>query len=163
MPLYTGASALIRANLEALQEGKKVPAVAVGYLTDAQLNMINRERRLSGYPPIIAEVLFIGRHIYKRRILEDGYAVDDVLDQIASAMDAASVVVVPSKMAAMENAIPRADRYGNTVRDRVVFECSVRHPRAELFGVMPKGDLNKPNKKAGHENVAGLILSDSPG
>ena len=132
------ARALIRANLEALQREKKAPLVAVGYLTDVQLNAINGQRRLSGYPPIVAEVLFIGRHIHKSRIVEDGYAVDDVLDQIEGGMDAASVVLMPSKMAAMENVIPREDRYGNMVRDRVVFECSTRHPKAELFGVMPK-------------------------
>jgi hypothetical protein len=66
-------------------------------------------------------------------------------------MDASAIVVSPSKMAAMENPTPRADRYGNYVTDRVVFECSLRHPKPELFGVIPKGDAKKPeNKKTGH-------------
>jgi hypothetical protein len=32
-----------------------------------------------------------------------------------------------------------------------VLECSARYPRPELFSVVPKGDANKPNKKAAHD------------
>jgi len=150
MPLTDGARNLIRANLEVLQEGKRVPIVEVGRLTNAQLKAINTERCTHGYPPIGPEILFVGRHIYQSRILRDGYTIEDVINQIESGMDAASIVVSPSSMAALENPNPRPDGYGNHVRDRIVFECSTRHPRAELFGVIPKGDFIKPMKKAAH-------------
>jgi hypothetical protein len=76
----------------------------------------------------------------------DGYTVDDVIDQIAGGVDAAALVLNTSRMTGMENPSPRADRYGNLVRDRVIFECSVRHPRPELFSVIPKGDWIKPKR-----------------
>lgn len=165
MPLYDGACAKIRANLDALRAGKKVSLVAIGKLTDVQLAAINEYRRGKGYPPIEAEVLFLGRHIYKSRMLGDGYSAEDVVDQIVSGMDAAAAIVKPSAMAAMENPNLREDRYNNLVRDRVVFECSARHPKPELFGVVPKGDYNKPAKmkKPSIEDERLLILAARPG
>ncbi|HWR54679.1 MAG TPA: hypothetical protein VN428_26460 [Bryobacteraceae bacterium] len=147
MPLFDDARTLIRANLEALQRGNRVSLVVVGKLTDAQLEAINRERDAGGYPRIDAEVVFLGQHIFKSRALRDGYALEDIIDQIASAMDAASVARPTRWMTVVENPTPRADRYGNCVRDRIVLECSARYPRPELFSVIPKGDTNKPNKR----------------
>jgi len=150
MPLYDEAFALIRANLEELKTGNKVSkfrrAVAVGTLTKVQLEALNQQRQLPLYPPMIEEVVFIGSHIYNSRIEEDGYTIDDVLDQIASAMDSISVVHAGPGMTAMQNLSPRADRYGNFVRDKLILECSGRYPRPELFSVMPKGDRIKPKK-----------------
>jgi hypothetical protein len=92
--------------------------------------------------------LFLGRHICEGRILRDGYTIDDVVDQIASGMDAAATLLhKPPSMTMLENPNLRADRYGNLVRDRIVLECSARHPKAELFTVVPKGDLKKPTTK----------------
>lgn len=96
--------------------------------------------------PIVGEVLFVGGHIHKRRIVDDGYSIEDVLDQISSAMESSSIVISSEYMTAMENPNPRADRYGNVVRDRAIFECSTRYPRPELFSITPKGDRNKPVK-----------------
>ena len=49
-------------------------------------------------------------------------------------------------MTVMQNRCPRQDRYGNcTIRDLAVFECTARHPRPELYSVIPKGDLQKLN------------------
>jgi len=73
MPLSDGASALIRANLEELQKGNRVRLVEVGVLTDIQLGAINRERHHRGYPALVAEVVFIGRHVYESRIVRDCY------------------------------------------------------------------------------------------
>ena len=146
MPLSEGAPALIRANLEQVQSGKRARLVVIGALTDSQLTAINDDRRAHGYPPIIAEVVFIGRHVHQSRIERDGYSVDDVIDQIGSAMEAAAVVLQTPAMTAMENPASRADRYGNAVRDRAIFECSARHPRPELFSVVPKGDRIKPKR-----------------
>ena len=146
MPLSEEAPALIRANLEQLQIGNRVRLVAIGTLTATQLGAINAERRACGYPPMVAEVVFIGRHVYESRIVRDGYSIEDVIDQIASGMDAAAVVFPTASMTAMENSAPRIDRCGNTIRDRVIFECSTRHPRPELFSVVPKGDSIKPKR-----------------
>jgi hypothetical protein len=92
--------------------------------------------------------VFIGKHTYDSRIQRDGYTIEDVVDQIASALDLTASVLPIAGMTAMENPVRRADRYGKMVRDRVVFECTTRYPRPELYSVMPKGDINKPNKKA---------------
>jgi hypothetical protein len=139
MPLSDDAPALIRANLEQLQTGNRVRLVVIGTITDAQLEAINDERRTHGHPPIVAEVVFLGRHVHQSRIERDGYSIDDVIDQIASAMEAAAVVLQTATMTAMEAGASPADRYGNLVRDRVIFECSARHPKPELFSVVPRG------------------------
>lgn len=98
-------------------------------------------------PPITAEVLFFGWHVYKSRIIRDGYRIAVVIDQIESAMKSGSVVLDSKHMTAIENPTPRADAYGNMVKDRAVFECTTHHPRPELFSVMPKGDTIKPREK----------------
>ncbi|HUP05371.1 MAG TPA: hypothetical protein VMU19_15340 [Bryobacteraceae bacterium] len=147
MPLYAGARELIRANLETIKQGKKAGLVAIGSLTDAQLESVNEVRNASGYPPLKAEVVFFGQHVYASRVLRDGYTIDDVIDQIASGMDDGAVFIRTPHMTALENSTPRADRYGNTVRDRIVLECSARYPRPELFSVVPKGDSNRPKKR----------------
>jgi hypothetical protein len=145
MPLFENALGAIRANLEALDRKEKVKLVSIGTLTDSQLAAINRYRNNHGLPPISGEIVFIGSHIYKRRILEDGYSIEDVLDQILSAFDPNSTVI-NGKMSAIKNPTERADRYGNQVRDEAVFECSTKHPRAELFSVVARGDKIKPAK-----------------
>ena len=151
MPLYAGAPALIRANLEAIQRGEKATLVAVGSLTDAQLESINEARDECGYPPMKAEIVLLGQHIYDSRVLRDSYTIEDVIDQIASGVDDNAIFIKTPHMTALENPIQRADRYGNSVRDRIVLECSARYPRPELYSVIPKGDFNKP-KKAAHSS-----------
>jgi hypothetical protein len=144
MPLSANARNLIRANLEEIQNGGKVRPIVIGSLTVAQLTAINTSREADGQPPMVAEVVFFGAHVYRSRVLGDGYTIEDIIDQITSAMDNGSVVISTSHLTAMENPNRRADRYGNQVRDRAVFECAARHPRPELYSVMPKGDVNKP-------------------
>jgi len=152
MPPYPNAPALIRANLEALQSGQRVKGVAIGTLTAAQLNAINAERTAeeNRLPPILEEVIFFGSHAYQSRVLQDGYTIEDVVDQVLSAMDAQSVVVASPRMTTIQNPIPRADRYGNQIQDKAVLECTRRHSKAELFTVVPKGDNNKPKKQKSH-------------
>ena len=147
MPLYSNAADLIRTNLEALQRGERVRPVVIGTLTVEQLAVLNAYRtEVLGLPPNESEVVFIGSHIFKRRIVDDGYTVEDAVDQVMSAMDAQSVVVTDRNLTTIQNLNPRADRYGNQIRDKATFECSRRHPKPELYGVSPKGDLNKPTK-----------------
>jgi hypothetical protein len=149
MPLYENAKDLIRANLEQFNPTTKVrvKAVAIGVLTDAQLAAIHAFQDTEGLRRVVAEVVFHGWHAYKSRVLQDGYQIEDVIDQIESAMACDSVVVITEYMTAIENPTPRADRYGNMVNDRVVLECSARYPRPELYSVIPKGDAIKPPNK----------------
>ncbi len=148
MPLLANAAQLIRANLEQFKPDVKihVKAVAIGTLTDAQLATINARRNEEGLKPIVPEVLFVGWHVYRSRVLRDGYSIADVIDQIESAMTGEAVVEYQTWI---ENPVLRADRYGNLVKDRAILECSVRHPRPELFSVIPKGDRIKPQKEKG--------------
>lgn len=149
MPLYPGALELIRANLEAIELGKKVEIVTIGTLTDTQLADINANRATLPYraPPIIAEIKFMGRHLHKSRIAQDGYAIEDVLEQISSALSESSAFIHTRKATVIQNHMSRIDRYGNVVQDQAVLECTARHPWPELFSVIPKGD--KPPKAKG--------------
>lgn len=151
MPLYPQSVAQIRSNLEMIQNGGKAKPVEIGRLTEAQLEAINRHRLAhnASLPPVVAEVVFIGSHVFQSRITRDGYSIDDVIDQISSAMDAASELVGNLPMQTIENPVPRTDRYGNQIQDRAVFECMSRHPRPELFSVVPKGDKIRPQKQKG--------------
>ncbi|MGC9994615.1 MAG: hypothetical protein ABSE79_04785 [Terriglobia bacterium] len=150
MPLYENARDVIRTNLGRIRNKNKVHIVPIGTLTPVQLATINAYRLKQGLRPIEEEVVFVGGHIYKSRIIGDGYTIEDVIDQISSAMDCAAIVLVGARMTTTENPNPRLDRYGNLVRDRAVFECSARHPLPELFSVVPKGDNIKPTKQKGH-------------
>jgi len=151
MPLFGNAAAFIRANLVAIQNGQKAKAVVIGTLTERQLQAINQHRmaRNATLPPVVDEVIFIGSHIYKSRIERDQYTIDDVIEQILSAMSEESALVGSLPMQAIENPRVRTDRMGNAINDRAIFECMSRHPRPELFSVIPKGDRIKPEKQKG--------------
>jgi len=147
MPLHKGAAKLIRANLELCAKGKKPRPTKIGNLSKAQLAAINADRSQRGFPPIDAEVIFIGTHIHRSRCEGNGYTIEEVIEQITSAMDESSVVQVTRRMTAMRNPAHRNDAYGNQVHDEVIFECTARHPHPELFSVIPLGDRIKPTKK----------------
>lgn len=147
MPLYHDAERLIRANLDVIKNGRKAQAVIIGRLTDKQLTALNEERKRRNLPSMVAEVVFIGRHIYESRILQDGYTIDDVVKQIACAMAENSAFHANPKMNALVCQTERGDGYGNRVRDTAVFECTARYPRPELYSVIPKGDAVKPQKR----------------
>jgi len=147
MPLNPNAADLIRANLEALKNGQRVKAVIIGTLAPVQLAVLNDYRTVElDLPPSVEEIIFIGSHIYQRRIVDDGYTVEDVVDQVISAMDAQSVVVTGMRLTTIQNHTPRADRYGNQIRDMAALVCTSKHPRPELYDLYPKGDFNKPPK-----------------
>jgi hypothetical protein len=146
MPLHPNAYDLMRTNLDGIRDRQRVHPVPVGTLSVTQVDAINAGRIRLDLNPIIAEVLFVGGHIYRSRILRDGYTVDDVIDQISSAMQEEAVVLDVAYMTAIENPNLRPDRFGNLVRDRAVFECSTRHPRPELISIVPRGDRIKPAK-----------------
>ncbi len=144
MPLYPNAIAQIRANLESLQRGERVRLISIGNLTDEQLREINTSRAANGDHLITQEIVFLGSHMYRSRVERDGYTIDDVIDQIVSATAAAAIAIHNPARTIIHNRTGRADRYGNTVKDLAVLECTGRYPRPELFSVMPKGDFIKP-------------------
>jgi hypothetical protein len=137
---------LIRANLEVLASSKRPKRIEIGDLSDEQLSQINDFRRENGFPAIIARVVFIGRHLYQSRIVENGYTIDEVLEQIENAMKPCAVVRVSELRTSLQNPERRIDKYGNSVSDRAVLECTAFHPHPELFSVTPIGDVRRPNK-----------------
>ena len=87
MPLINDAIAILRTSLEMLARGEKPLVVTIGFLTQEQHAAINVYRTGHGLPRLVsAEVVFLGRHLYNSRAINDGYTVDDILDQIESAM-----------------------------------------------------------------------------
>ena len=149
MPLYPDALRLIRINFQAVAQGQRVRPVVIGVLTDAQRDAINNHRVTHNpdLQPIVNEIVFVGAHIYKRRIATDGYTIDDVLEQIESALASDAAFVGGLPMQTIASIHPRKDRLGNVaIRDQAVFECTARRPTAELFSVIPKGDKIRPGK-----------------
>jgi hypothetical protein len=151
MPLYENAAELIRTNLEQFSPTKKVrvKAVVIGVLTETQLAALNAYQDAEHLPRSTGEVLFHGWHIYKSRVLKDGYQIEDVIAQITSAMSSNSIVEATNYMTSIENTASRADRYGNMVHDKAVLECTARYPRPELYSLIPKGDVVKPRETNG--------------
>ena len=146
MPLYPEAKALIRKNLEALSQGQRAPRLLVGRLTEKQIDAVNSHQIEQELLLSVAEVVFVGRHIYNSRIARDGYTIQDVIDQIESALSAESEVIANEYMTALRNPVARADRLGNFVHDEVILECTKYRPNPEVFSVVPKGDKIKPQK-----------------
>jgi hypothetical protein len=147
MPLYPNGKALMRANLEAVAARQKVRSVVIGELTPEQLFAINEDRLMDDLPPVIAEVLFVGSHVYKSRVIKDSYEIEDIIDEAESALSAESVMISTPYMTAIQNPNARADRLGNQVHDRAILECTKYRPNPELFSTQPKGDFIKPPKK----------------
>ena len=106
--------------------------------------LINAQQAAEDLPLSIAEVVFVGRHIHKSRILGDGYLIDDVVDQIENALSEASEVIANEYMTAIRNPVARLDRLGNLVHDEAILECSRYRPNPDIFSVIPKGDKVKP-------------------
>jgi hypothetical protein len=150
MSLFENARELIRANLEQIISSGRPKRVEIGDLSNEQLAQINAFREAHGLPPIVARVMFIGRHIHRSRIVENGYTIDDVIDQIENSMQSCAVVSVSEIRTSLENPNRRVDRYGNSVCDRAVLECTAYHPWPELFSVIPVGDKKRPKSSRGH-------------
>ena len=144
MPLYENALEIIRQNLEQLQNGERPRFQAIGKLTDEQLNTINQKQFEKGLPTVECnEILYMGRHHYNSRVVQDGYTISDLLKQIESVL-AESSVIENNKV--LKSTIKRNDGYGKMVSDWAVFEMTAKRPRMELFSVIPKGDDKKPPK-----------------
>ncbi|WP_338844867.1 hypothetical protein V8J88_14515 [Massilia sp. W12] len=147
MPLYQDALYLIKANLEECARGGKVRAVAIGKFSASQYATINASRAANNLPPLEnPEIVFLGSHLYKSRVVRDAYTIQDVITQISSATADSAVVIINSRMTATRSNSLRKDGYGNMVLDEAIYELTQRKPRAELFSVIPKGDKIKPNQ-----------------
>lgn len=145
MPLNNNARDILRASLEMLAQGERPLVTTIGFLTVNQHADINACRTNYGLSKLVSpEVVFLGRHLYESRAIKDGYSIDDILDQIESAMSDVAIVIATHKMTALRNTTTRNDRYGNQVIDEAVFELTQHRPKAELYSVIPKGDRKKP-------------------
>ncbi|EOV8466255.1 hypothetical protein ACOSC7_004564 [Escherichia coli] len=153
MPLYDDIKPRLRSHFEAIQRGERVSVFVIGELTDEQFNEIRRIQTERDFPLLESkEILYLGKHLYKSRS-EQGYTIEDMILQIESSLSQDSIVNA-TRGTILENPHPRYDGYGNAVNDRAVLEMTSRRPKTELFSVMPKGDLIKPNAADGSANVA---------
>ena len=122
MTIYAGSHSLIRNNLMLIARGERAKVVAIGQLTSLQHDVLNAQRIGDGLPRLLdPEILFLGRHLFNSR-RADGYSIEDMVEQIASALSAHAEVVPTKKMSALCNPRPRDDGYGNRVNDVAVLE-----------------------------------------
>jgi hypothetical protein len=73
--------------------------------------------------------------------------IDDVIEQIESALDESSEVIANEYMTDIKNPVARKDRLGNFVHDEAILECSRYRPNPDIFSVVPKGDKIRPQKQ----------------
>lgn len=147
MPLFDDALLKIRDNLIKLGKGERAPMISIGCFTGQQFIQINIARLdLELHALEVNEIVFIGRHLFESRS-KDGYTIDDIIAQIESGLDENASVIVSPKMSCLRNIAGRDDGYGNKVFDQAVFEMTSKKPRAELFSVIPRGDIIKPQKQ----------------
>ncbi|MBU6489904.1 MAG: hypothetical protein KGQ57_19100 [Burkholderiales bacterium] len=148
MPLYPDIEDDICMHLRRVADGERVKPIAIGRLTDDQHRTIAKLRLSVGLPGLDEpEILLLGRHMHRSRIVQDLYTIEDVLSQIRSALAETSIVHGAAKMTTVQSTVLRDDGYGAMVRDEAVLELYARKPRAELFSVIPKGDVS-PAKRA---------------
>ena len=154
MGLNQDAENLIRSNLElaakwfALERTARPrqPIVRIGELSKAQLTTINQQRQEEELPPVVAAVLFDGRHMYKSRCIEDGYTIDEVIEMVSVAFND-EARVAPGWSTVLISPTIRVNNAGKSVRDEAVFECHGRLPHPELRTVIPRGDGKDHSKK----------------
>jgi hypothetical protein len=151
MPLYADGLKKIRRNLLQVQSGQRPWVAKIGFFTPTQIAQINATRLAMGFPALRPEILFHGRHLYDSRCVKDHYTIDQVLEQIVSALSDTSVVDPSRPSVVIRNPNKRTDHNGIRVNDEAVFECSGRHPYADLYSVVPVGDglKQKPKKTIG--------------
>jgi hypothetical protein len=147
MPLYADGLKKIRRNLLQVQAGQKPWVAKVGFFTPEQMNKINEARTAMGFPALRPEIKFHGSHLYDSRCVKNPYTIDQVLEQIQSAMSDVSVVDPSRPSVVIRNPNKRVDHNGIAVNDEAVFECSGRHPFADLYSVVPVGDGLKEKPK----------------
>lgn len=145
-PLYDDAEDKVKTNLTIIAQGGKAPVQTIGELTKEQHEGINAIRDAEGLPLLEnPEVLYMGRHHFNSR-KKDGYTIDDMYKQVESAMSANAIATASTKMTGIQNPHAREDGYGSQVHDLGILELTSKKPRAELFSVIPKGDV-PPKKK----------------
>jgi hypothetical protein len=150
LPLFADGLRKIHRNLTQIESGEKPLVAKIGFFTPEQIVQINEVRISMGFPALRPEILFHGSHLYNSRCVGNGYTIDQVLEQIQSAFSGASVVDSSRSSLVLYNPNKRMDHEGKLVNDRVVFECTRRHPYADLYSVVPKGDGRmKPKKMKG--------------
>ena len=141
----------IRARLIELaaKPDAKLSRIKLASLTQIQFDQLNVLRLKTNRPVLkTKELEFVGRHFCASRI-KDGYTIDDMMEQIASALSFESMAEISrgeQKFVNLVNPIKRDDGYGNHVNDSAAFNVSDRNPTTELFSVIPKGDVRKPKK-----------------
>jgi len=148
LPLFADGLKKIRKNLETVQSGQRPKLVRVGFFTREQIEKINLDRQSKGHPPLEPEIVFHGRHLYESRCVRNGYGIEEVLCQIESAFSTDSIANFLPPSSTLSNPKKREDRRGNQVNDEAVFECTSRHPYADLFSVIPRGDGRPQELKA---------------
>jgi hypothetical protein len=162
MPLYENAVANIRANLEQIARGEKAQTITIGILTDAQMRAINQARQErknhlgepDPFPPIEAEIVMIGRHLYNSRIVKDGYTIEAVIEQVVNALSERSRYIPTHRATLIQDPKGRTNSFGEFVRDEAVLECSAKYPRPELLSVIPKGEMSPNEREAARLSAA---------
>jgi hypothetical protein len=152
--LLPGADCLIREQLRrievAWQGGERIKPgrIVIAQLTTTQFEALNRLRAATNRPPLPGvSVNLDGRHFFESRRIGDGYTIEDMLEQVISALDSDSVARVERRHPQYVNMVsrrPRVDGYGNLVTDAAVFNADSRAQVTELFSVIPHGDARKP-------------------
>jgi hypothetical protein len=150
LPLFADGLRKIRRNLTQIESGEKPSVAKIGFFTPEQIVKINEARITMGFSALRPEILFHGSHLYRSRCVGNGYTIDQVLEQIQSALSGASVIDFSRPSLVLYNPNKRMDHEGKLVNDAAVFECTGRHPYADLYSVVPKGDGRmKPKKMKG--------------
>ena len=114
--------------------------IQIAELTLVQFVQLNEKRSATNRPKLNTQLIeYDGRHHYKSR-RDQGYTIDDMIDQIVSALDSDSIVEQIGHYVNLVNPNKRNDSYGKLVNDAAAFNVDTRWQNAELFSVIPKGD-----------------------
>lgn len=97
--------------------------IRIGTLTQVQLAAINANRAAlkNPAPPIEAEIVFVGRHLYNSRVVKDGYTVAEVLVQIQNALSERARFVRTLRATLIQDPTARRNSFGDSIHDEGCF------------------------------------------
>ena len=120
MPLYEDGRENIRGNLERIALGNRVDAIPVGFLTEQQLEEINKIQIALGFNCVGMPKYFSSESTSMKDGSEQTATQLTMFSiQIESALLEIQIpVIIQSNLTVIESTVQRYDRYGNQVCDR---------------------------------------------
>lgn len=122
-PLRPGGLKKAEQALIALSKGQHPSTSVIADLTPKQFSDLNAMRVERGLPTFkTPEVLYNGKHHFASRQSKDGATVQEMLAQLEASLDETALATKHNKSPFLQSQTERLDQWGDSVKDRAIFE-----------------------------------------